>query len=291
MKSERRHELQESELVHALESGKAVFEEHGKTIGIVVLAAVALIVVMNVVSSAREADATERFQRLSMLAFNTPEEKTESFQKLMALSQEASTQSLAIRTLSMRGSQALRSATEGENVDRNMNEVARESFARLLNAHGSNTVAAGIARLGIATCEENAFVLDGDTAHKEVAREHLEAIINNEQMHTLPFYALALERKESLDHVFSSVAFDPAPAEEEGSADAGTGGAIQPVVISPDGQPGDSPIKVETIEAVPVETKPVGEPEFADEAGSEGSSETDDDGSEGSTDDIDDDGR
>ncbi|MGB0716941.1 MAG: hypothetical protein ACPGXK_13750 [Phycisphaerae bacterium] len=287
MKSERRHELQESDLVHALESGKAVFEEHGKTIGIVVLVAAALVVVTNVVSGAREADSTRQFQQLSLLAFNTEEEKSESFQKLMALSQEASTDSLAVRTLSLRGARALESATENASVNQEMNELARESFSRLLKQHGSNPVAEGIARLGIATCEENAFVLDGDASHKTLALENIEAIIANEKMHTLPFYAMALERKEKIDQTFSTVEFVPAPVEETAEADAGTGNTG--ITITPTGDADSAlPITTKVIDAVPVGNPPFGDADPAggtdDAAGSDDGEQAEEPGSESADD-------
>ncbi|MHC5111055.1 MAG: hypothetical protein ACYTHJ_14380 [Planctomycetota bacterium] len=216
MKSERRHELQESDLIHALESSKAYLQDHGKSLGLIALAAVALVVVTNVVLSSRRADAENRWRELSLLAFDTNEKALDSFDTLERLSMEAGSDALAIRALTLRGGKALEATTETATPDLKMNEIAKDSFNKLLARYPKNSIASSIARLGMATCAENEFASDGNDSHKAVALEHLNKILNDSSMHTLPAYQAALERKEKIDDVFTTVVFaPPAPKTEE----------------------------------------------------------------------------
>ena len=67
----------------------------------------------------------------------------------------------------------------------------------------------------MATVEENGFALDGDPARKERAEAHLTAIIDNPALNGMPFKRMALDRRKSLDEVFTRVTFAyPEPPEE-----------------------------------------------------------------------------
>ena len=125
---------------------------------------------------------------------------------------------------------ALRSANSEEAVpDQQLNDLAREAFELLLERFPDNPLAFGAAHMGLATVEENAFVLDGDSQRKEAARRHLNAITQNPDLHTMPFYQAAQERRDALDDTFSAVAF--APPLPKAAAKATTIGPLAPTPV------------------------------------------------------------
>ncbi|MFQ5463149.1 MAG: hypothetical protein ACE5E5_11060 [Phycisphaerae bacterium] len=234
MKSERRHELRESDLAHAIETGKRYLGGHGKRVGILALAVIAAIVGTNVVLSSRASDATDRWQKLWVLAFDTPEVSRQSMGTMLALA-ESGDDALALRALLNRGSRALTEASKGETLDLEFNKIARDSFEKLLSRFGDNPIAKGVGHLGLATCAENDFAADSDPSHKAIASRHLSAVLNDETLHAMPFYKVALARQERLDEIFKTVVFaPPLPPEEsaEEAAKTGDAAATPPVSVS-----------------------------------------------------------
>ena len=87
--------------------------------------------------------------------------------------------------------------------------------------------------------EKNRFVLDAGTSHKEQARTHLQAIVDNTALRGFPLHQRALERLEGLDRIFSVVRF--AAAQEDESVDEGPAGpaSITAIPITLDQVPQD----------------------------------------------------
>ena len=67
--------------------------------------------------------------------------------------------------------------------------------------------AIGLAQTGLATVEANAFVLDGDMAHKERFERHLTAVIDNPALNGMPLQRMALDRRNAVDATFTRMEF------------------------------------------------------------------------------------
>lgn len=241
MKAERRHELKENDLTHAIEVGRAYLQGHGKSLGLLVLAVIAVVVVIALVARNREAQAEDQWDKMSRLDFATPEASKRSLDRLGELAAASQDDHFALSALISKGRRALEFATSGDTLpDKEMNDTARDAFDSILKRFPQNAVAVGTANLGLATVEENDFTLDGDIAHKDKARAYLKTVLDDSRLHTMPFYQTALERSEALDETFTKVAFKPAPPKPEGEGERIRVGPMAPT-------PGTSkgPIKVE----------------------------------------------
>jgi len=222
MKAERRHELKESDLAHALERGGNYLKQNGGRIGLLVIVVIGAVVVGNVVIQAREnAVASNWSARLETSLTDAPEgEVPQRMESLLALASESTDPEFTMSTLVEVGREGLRLAIADKEVpDQSLLDVSRQAFERLLADFSHTPVAAGAAHFGLAAIEENEFTLDGDISHKTRAREHLQAILDDESMHRLPIYQLALDRMERLDTIFTQVVFAPPPLPQMEKAD------------------------------------------------------------------------
>ena len=227
MKAERRHELKENDLAHALEVAQTYLAERGGRILFVVGAVVVVIAIVSISVRSRAAALEDAWQRKRSLVFENVEEGRRSLETLDAITKDAGDPTFVLTSLIDLGTQALRLAQEVDlPPDPELNEKARKAFEQLLVQFGNNPMAFGAAHCGLATVEENAFVLDGGLAHKEQALQHLQAVTDNPAVRGLPFHRLALDRQKQLDKVFTVVRFQPAPI-EEGLAEG------EPVTITP----------------------------------------------------------
>ena len=221
MKAERRHELKENDLAHYIEVLKKYLDENGKAIGfmVIVVAAAATAVAMTVRSRATAMEAT--WQAREKLQFADAVTGKEDLKKLAALTGESSDERFVFKGLVDRGTQALRLSREAPvSPDPGLNGMAKEAFEELLARFGDRPLAFGIAHSGLATVEENEFVLDRDMVHRERAEKHLTAIIESSALNGMPFQRVALERRNTLDMVFAEVEFQYAMPEEDTAADA-----------------------------------------------------------------------
>ena len=216
MKAGRRHELKENDLIHALETGRAYLQQHGKGVGLTVVAVIAVVLATSFVIRSRGAVSEDHWRQKSLLSFE-PDVAKQSLESLMTMADESTDQGLVLSALFEHGTQSLRLAAEAETSPApEFNESARNAFEALLERFGNNPLAFAVAHGGLATVEENAFVVDGDLAHKERAREHLTAILDNAVLHATPFYRMALDRREAMETTFTQVVFAPAlPPEEQ----------------------------------------------------------------------------
>lgn len=231
MKAERRHELKENDLAHALEVARKYLDEHGKRIGFAVVVVVAVMAGVGLTVRSRAAAMEDMLRRRSALKFDDPEKGKESLDALAAMTRESSDEQFVLTGLLDRGEQALRLA--GDVVvppDRELNDRAKEAFEELLERFGENPLARGIAHCGLATVEENYYVLDHDLAHKERAKDHLSAVIEDPLLNGMPFKRSALDRRNALDKIFTEVVFVYPEPEEEPADEPGPG---QPISLDP----------------------------------------------------------
>lgn len=222
MKTVRRHELKESDLAQVLETGRQYLKDHGGRIGLLVLVAVVAIALVTLSRRSRAADIEDKWRVRDALSFSDLETGKESLEELAAITNDATDESFVLASMLDQGLQAIRLARKGDDPPNDeLNEIARQAFRRLLERFPDNPLVVGIAYCGLATVEENSFVLDGDPSHKERSREHLRAILDNPALALMPFTRMALERLDTLDVTFSAVTFEP-PLELPGEADGVT---------------------------------------------------------------------
>ncbi len=212
MKSERRHELKENDLAHALESIKHYLDVNGRRVGMIVLGCAAITIAVSLTVQAGTASMEDRWQKKSKLQYNTPDEGKHSLATLETLIAGSSDEQFNLAALLDQGMHGLRLAQEVElPPDRDLNDTAGRAFNMLLKQFGHNKLAVGAAHAGLATVAENSYVLEGDSKLKTEARRHLKAIVDDPAMATLPFQKIARDRLATLDKTFSPVRFVAAP--------------------------------------------------------------------------------
>ncbi len=216
MKAQRRHELKENDLSHALEVARDYLDKHGKTLvmSVVIVGAVAAAVGLTVQS--RSTAREDRWRRRADLAFTDPQVGRESLATLSTLIQDAP-DDFALASLIEQGHQALRLSLD-VNVppDRELTATAKTAFHQLLARFGDNQLAVGAAHLGLATVEENEFALDGDPTHRTEVEKHLAAVIDAPSLDGMPFKGIAMKRRDELDETFKRITFaEPQPVEAD----------------------------------------------------------------------------
>ena len=216
MKRGRRHELKENDLLHALEVAREYLEKNSKQIGFTVILVAAVIVAAMLGLRSRAVASEDLWRRKNQLSFDDPEIGKESLEALVTMTQGVSDRQFVFSSLIDQGLQALRLARDVPfPPDRELNETARRAFEQLLEQFGDNPLAAGLAHNGLATVEENAFVLDEDPAHKKRAEGHLSVIIDDPALNAMPFKRVAMDRRKALDETFTTIVFDYSPREQE----------------------------------------------------------------------------
>ena len=231
MKAQRRHELRENDLAHALEVVRKYLDDNGRRIGLALVVAIAVIAVTALIARSQTAATENRWRRLSELSFQNPEVGRDSLAALNALIRDTSDERFMMSGLIRQGHESLRLALDVPvPPDPELNDSAREAFTQLGDRFSDSPLASGLARLGLATVEENSFVLDGDLSHKEAARMHLQAVAGDVRMDALPFKRMAMDRLAVIDEIFTPAVFDdPLPKEAPPTADAadsaGNGGS------------------------------------------------------------------
>lgn len=251
MKAERRHELKENDLAHALEVARKYLDENGKRIGFAIVVVVAVVAGVGLSVRSRAAAVEDMLRRRSALKFDDPAKGRESLDALAAMTRESTDEQFVLTALLDQGEQALRLA--GDVVvppDREFNDRAKEAFEELLERFGENPLARGIAHCGLATVEENYYVLDHDLAHKARAEGHLSAVIEDPLLNGMPFKRSALDRRNALDKIFTEVVFVYPEPEEEPADEPGPGQPtrLEPIRIDPS--------RIKTIEATATDAPP-----------------------------------
>jgi hypothetical protein len=238
MKAQRRHELRENDLVHYLKEVKNYLDEHGsKIVAGTLVVAVAASVGLWVLRS-RSRALGEAYVSMSALTFPDLEQGKQNLESLTTLTSTTSDHQFLLSALVEQGRAALELASKGQPApDREMNEEAKETFERLLREFKEDPIAIGVAHLGLATAAGNDFVLDGNPAHKETARRHLERVRDSELLTGLPLQTFALARLNNLNETFKTVEFAPPlpkpEPDEEAVAEPGGGTEEAPASIAP----------------------------------------------------------
>jgi len=216
-----------------IETARDYVTENGTKIGVVILVAVAVVAVVSISIGTRTANIEDAWRRKGQLAFENPEDGRRSLDRLSTMLRESKDESFVLSGLMDQGLVALRLAQEVDAApDPDLNAKARSAFESLLARFKDNPLAFGVAHTGLATVEENDFALDTEMAHKDRAKAHLQAVLDNPALSSMPFFRLASDRLERLDDVFTFVRFasPPEPQVEEPIA-------IEPTLVPVDEYP------------------------------------------------------
>jgi hypothetical protein len=214
MKAQRRHELKENDLAHALLVARDYLYEHGTHVGVGLIVVVVVIGAVGLGLRSRAVAHEDLWRRKSQLPFDKPEVGKQSLEALANMMRETKDKRFLLASLIEQGQQALRLAREVPfPPDRELNDLAKRAFEQLLEQFKDNPLAVGLAHSGLATVEENAFVLDEDAVHKQRAEAHLTAIINDAALRGLPLQRLAMDRRKGLDDTFTITVFEQTPPE------------------------------------------------------------------------------
>jgi len=214
MKSERRHELRENDLVHALNVAKDYLDKNGGKIALVVVVLVVVIGGGTLFKRSRARAMEEVWQQRSNLKYTDPETGRKSLEVLRELTQGVTDRTFVMDSLMDQGRQALNLAQMVPNPPgKDFNDMARQAYTELLAKYPDNPMAIGVAKLGLATVEENAYVLDHDMAHKAKTRELLTEIIKDNRLTGLPVQTIATKRRAALDDTFTPITLVPTPDE------------------------------------------------------------------------------
>jgi len=212
MKADRRHELKENDLLLALDGARQYLDVHGKQIGLIAVLILAVFGAVSFGLHLRAAAMEEIWKKRNDLKFEPVDVGKKSLVELQKITKEVSDKEFVLASLTDQGRQALRLAQQVPfPPDGELNQKAREAFEQLRSRFSDNPLALGVALSGLATVEENEFVLDGNLSHKDAARELLNAIVVNPKLNALPFQQLALDRLKLLDATFTKVTVEPPP--------------------------------------------------------------------------------
>ena len=216
MKAERRHELRENDLAHAMQTARDYLSANAKQLGVFLVAAAAVVTVVSIALGSRAIGREEAWIQLQGLSFATADDARRSAVTLRDIIRDAEDDEFLITGLTTLGSQSLRWCLDVDTPpDAELNDAARYAFEDLLQRFQRDPLAFATAHSGLATVAENDFVLEPLPSHKESARRHLEAIKQNKALASLPFFSAAGSRLERLDETFTVVRFEPAPVVAE----------------------------------------------------------------------------
>ncbi|MCC7291302.1 MAG: hypothetical protein IT449_04465 [Phycisphaerales bacterium] len=229
MKAERRHELKENDLVHALHDLRAYTQSHGQRLlltggGIVVI----ILLVWFIIRSSSQATMRDwaRYTEIASTVETTG--WSTGLNDLLDLGGKTKDSALAIRILGQCGQEGLRLAIEAKDdaEAKAFTDQAEQAFTLLRDQYGgTRALARGVAICGLATVAENRFALTGDAAQKDVAKRYLEQVANDPELNATPMKNQAITRLTTLDEVFKPVTFaPPLPKPEPPKVDGGTAG-------------------------------------------------------------------
>ncbi len=178
MKATRRQELKTNELARMLEDAREFLRVRGNYLvgGLVVVAIAALgYVYMNRSAAQALADAN---RQVDTLPFGTDAEVKDSIEKLKALAAEHDdNEAFVMNTLRRRAAFAMRRAHVAEDgtLSKEFLDVAAEAYHAIVDRFGHRSLDVAAAHCGLATIEEDLFILDNDPAHKEAAPAFVKA--------------------------------------------------------------------------------------------------------------------
>lgn len=215
MKTERRHELKSNELGSFLVETGTWAKEHTYQLGGGVMVVVLAVLAVSYVQRSQASSVAASLETMAGLPF-TLEEADESFFKLDQLIAESSNRDFKMKALLRKASSAASLVTmqpdgfHPEYLDR-----AEEAFQALLQAYPERMPVLGVSLAGLATVEENRFVVDGDPSHRDNARRYLERLQNEPVFRETPYQTEAALRLQTIDTVFQTITLaDPLPVAE-----------------------------------------------------------------------------
>ena len=109
MKTQRRHDLKENDLVHALQTGRDYLDQNGRRLGLAVVVVAAVIAVTALSVRSQTSANEDRWRQLGELAFDTTESGRDSIKILGDLVKEASDGQFARKCSMTRGHSRLSS--------------------------------------------------------------------------------------------------------------------------------------------------------------------------------------
>jgi hypothetical protein len=223
MKATRRQELKTNELALFLKDVREFLSTYGNYFvgGLVVIALIALGYVY-MTRSAAQALADAR-REISSLPFATDDEVRDSVAKLKRLASENDSETLILDALRRRAVMAMNRAHAADDGTPSSEflDMARDAYEEMLQRFPDRHLDLGAALIGLATIEEDLFILDDDLAHKEEARGFLERIRDNANLNGTPFQTIALERLNALDQTFVQVVMVDTSRQTGTTADPG----------------------------------------------------------------------
>lgn len=214
MKAERRHELQENELGHELQSLLTFFKNHGNKIGWVLLVIALIGLVWSFVgrrSQEKAADLQASFDKAIYDPSLTPEQQIDMLNALVVQGQDR--QKAAAACLKMGEIYATRLLQTSRDADPTawdkLAEEASNRYQKVLNEFGKETVMVAQARIGLAKIAENRR----DFA---TARQQYETVAKDAALAGFPVQMLAEAYLQSLAELETPVPMaTTAPAVEE----------------------------------------------------------------------------
>jgi len=240
MKSERRHELKENDLAHAISVVRNYIDQNGGRIGIFILIFFGALIVVTLTVRSRAAAIEDVWRRRSQLKFEDVATGKQALQSLEAMTREISDDRFIMDSLIELSRQALRLAIEvPDSPDRELTMMAKNSLFELQKKYPNNAMALGVALNGLASVEQNLFLIDYSSVHKDASRNYLQKILDTKILHSTPFQRIATDRLAALDSVFTEVTLDypPLPEPEETKKDD----AIKPETEQAEQEPEDKP--------------------------------------------------
>lgn len=217
MKSERRHELRENDLVHVLGSARDYMQAYGGRVGMAAIIALVVVAIATLTVRSRAAAMEDVWRRRAQLRFEDVEIGRESLESLRVMTGDVSNSAFVMASLLEQGRQSLRLSQQvPDPPDRALTEQAERAFNELIERFPRNPMALGVGWHGLATVEQNRYVIDGEMTHKQRAHDFLTRIITNAALNGMPFQKLAVSRRNALDSAFTDVRFHyptPEPAD------------------------------------------------------------------------------
>ena len=286
MKTQRRQELKANDLSVYLQQVSEYFNKHAGMITIVSIGMIALlaaVVFANRTAGQHREDAWAALNSAA-IASRTPGSEIATWQIEMIASWEAIVDDYGdtdvaplaryqIVQFCLR--QFLESGT-GEQRG-SLLDTAEKHCKSILNSAGSNTSLKATAINALSAVEQNRYVLDGDLAHKEKAKNHLERIRNGPEFVGTAFQDDVLTRLNEFDRLWHPLVLldppvdpptEPKPAAEPAEPEDAATPPPDPPVDPPVGA--SSPSDDSDAEEVPGEADPPQEPENAEEASDAG---------------------
>ncbi|MCP4251042.1 MAG: hypothetical protein GY778_28730 [bacterium] len=240
MKATRRQELKSNELAQTLDDIRAFLRRYGNYLGIGGAVVLALLAVWFFQSRSAGAARTAALQQMTRLPFTTDEEVRSSIKTLQTLATETTDAPFVIQTLRWRALMAVsraQAAPDGTPAPEFL-DLAEEAYQEILDGYPERHLDVAQALCGLATIEEDRFVLDGDLSHRDQAQAYLERLRDGAEYAGLPMVSVALDRLNASEETFTTIVLAPAPvtAAPDSQAPVGPVPLPTPITVTP-GQP------------------------------------------------------